>query len=374
MTGVSTVGQSVDQISRFKTLQSKLGTLQTQLATGKKASLFSELGTDTIVTERARSRINSLDVYMNNITIADRRIEEMLSGIQEAQAQIGNIQQSLTVAMENGEYPELSIIQDLADNAKAFIIDLMNKSDGDRYLFAGADSSTKPVTDTGFIQSFLGDYMPDESDLTNPPLVNSGIVGQWGNGSITTQEFIASYHNINETTLGYSTSLSNDLAGDVTVRVDDNSEFKYTTLADSDGFKNALICINVLQQLPPPEYAPGALNDPTATTFAQDTAPFPPTEKQENFFEVVDDLSKTLSAAVDSLDQEVYRLQQVRANIAQIKETHEYDQVTQETIMSDVEDADMTEIATYLSFLQIQLEASFSVTAAVGELSLARFI
>ncbi len=374
MSGVSTIGQTVDQISRFKTLQTDLGTLQTQLATGKKASMFSGLGTDTIISERARARVNAVDTYMNNITIADRRMKEMLNGIEETQAQIGNIEQSLTVAMQNGEYPELPVIQDLAANARAFIVDLINKADGDRYLFAGADSATKPLTDTGLFESYLGEFMPDETDLTNPPLVNSGMIGQWGNGSITTEEFIQSYRNVNETTLGYSASLSNDVAGDVYVRVDDMSEFKYTSLGDSKGFKDALIAIGVIEQLPPPEYAPGALNDPTATTLGQDTQPFPPTEKQENFFQVIQDLAQMLSSASDALDNEVFKLEQVRANIGNIKESHSYDKNTHQSIIADVENANMTEIATQINFLQIQLEASFSVTAALSELSLARFL
>jgi len=60
MTRVSTLGQSVDQISRLLRQQSDFENLSTQLATGKKVDQFSELGSDLLRTERARADIKSL--------------------------------------------------------------------------------------------------------------------------------------------------------------------------------------------------------------------------------------------------------------------------------------------------------------------------
>ena len=42
--------------------------------------------------------------------------------------------------------------------------------------------------------------------------------------------------------------------------------------------------------------------------------------------------------------------------------------------ISDVEDVDINEVAIKLNLLQIQVQASFRVTAAIGELSLVNFI
>lgn len=371
---ISTLGQALDQISRLKSQQAKMDLLSAQLATGKKTQEFSGLGSDILASKKSRASINALDTYMSNIKHTDRRINLMNNAIGELQAQTNNIIDSLTVAVQEGDYPELQQIQDLAGNIYDYMLSLINAKDGDRYLFAGADSSAKPVTDTGLMDAFIGEYVPDETDLTNPPLVSSGVVGQWASGAITTEEFIASYHGVNETILGYSTSLTNDIAGKVTTRVNDQAELDYTVLADSPGFKDILMVMGVLKNMPPVDYAPGALNDPTATTLPEDSPPWPPAEKQENFFAVINDLAKTLTGAVDALESETFKLANVQARLSIIKENHTQEVNALKTIVSDVEDVDDVEVATKINQLQIQIETSFQVTAILSQLSLSRFI
>lgn len=374
MANISTLGQALDQISRLKTQTSYLDLLTTQITTGKKSQTFAGLGIDALQSKRARADISSLETYINNIKNANRRINLMQNSIEDLKNQTQNISTSLTIAVQEGDYPDLETIKELAKNTYDFILDVMNTQDGDRYLFSGADSSTKPINDTGLFQGFLGDFIPDSSDLTNPPLTASGVVGQWGDGSITTDQFIASYQGVSETIMGYSNSLTTDTAGKVYARVDDTAEFDYTVLADTDGMKDILIALNVLKSIPPVEYAPGALNDPTATTIAGDTPPNPPAEKQENFFQVINDLAAMMNNAVNNLSQEGFKLAQTQAQITLVKQSHEYEINTLKNVVGDVEDIDLTEAAAKIQTLQVQLEASFRVTALVSELSLARFL
>jgi len=374
MTGISTLGQALDQIARLQTQQRQLEDLTIQMNTGKKTQKFTGLGTDVLTSKRARADIKSLDTYINNITNAERRMNLMQNAIGEFQAQAGNIANSLVIAVQEGDYPDLEGIQDLADNIYDYMLELVNTKDGDRYLFSGADSSSKPLTDTGLLTSFLGEFVPDESDLTNPPLVASGVIGQWGDGTLTTDQFIQSYRNVTETTIGYSPSLVNDTAGDVYVRVDDNSELDYTVLADTPGMKDIMVALSVLRELPPPEYAPGALNDPAATSFPDDTPPFPPAEKQENFFAVINDLAQMINGAIDSLDQEKFGLAQTQARVQQIEQSHTREKNTLKNVIGDVEDVDVTETAAKINSLQVQLEASYAVTSLVSQLSLVRFL
>ena len=373
-TNISTLGQALDQIARLKTQQGSLELLTTQITTGKKTQAFSGLGTDALLSKRARADIKSIDTYVDNIKNTNRRMNLMQNAIKELKKQAGNILNSLTVSIQQGDYPDFDTIQQTAGEVYNFIIDTMNIQDGDRYLFAGADSSVKPVNDTGLFNSFLGEFVPDSTDITNPPLVASGVIGKWGDGTITTDEFIDAYHSVNETVMGYSTSLSNDAAGKVFARVDDNAEFDYTVLADTDGMKDILIALKVLSTMPPPEYAPGALNDPTATNLPEDTPPYPPEEKQDNFFQVINDVANMLQGASKKLDQESFRLAQVQTHITYVQQAHTEDKNRLLSIVSDVEDVDITEAAAKINQLQVQLEASFRVTALVSDLSLAKFL
>lgn len=374
MPNISTLGQALDQIARLKTQQGALDILSTQLTTQKKTQVFSGLGNDVIQSQRARANTDALGAYMNNITNAERRIKLMIDSIEEIKTQAENISNSLIIAMREGDYPELEQIQALVSSTLNFVTDTMNMKDGNRYIFAGADSSTRPISDMGLMDSFMGQFVPDETDLTNPPLVSSGVIGQWGDGTITTDQFIATYRATNETVLGYSATLAGDTAGKVYARVDDETEFDYTVLADTPGMKEIVIAFNVLKSLPPVQYAPGALNDPTVTTLPEDQPPSPPEEKQENFFAVINDLSTMINDAIDKLDMQGYKLAQVSAQITTIKESHKNESNTLANIIGEVEDVDTTEVAAKINQLQVQLEASYRVTALMADLTLAKFI
>lgn len=374
MVGVSTLGQYLDQISRLKTQQTTMGDLSVQISSGKKTQTLSGLGNDIIKTTRARSGVNNLETYVENIKNADRRIKLMLNSIAEIKAQANNIADSLALGVQEGDYPDLEGIKNLTSNVYNFIVDAMNQMDGDRYLFGGSDTSEKPITDTGLFSSSLGEFVPDESDLTNPPIVASGLIGAWGDGSITTAEFIASYQSSSDTVLGYSNALSTNSAGKMQVRVNDGSEFDYTTLANSSGMRGIIMTLGVLKELPLVEYAPGALNDPTATTLAEDTSPSPPAEKQENFFAVLNNLSATLNSAIDQLDQEVFKLSHVQAQISIVKTSHSDQINAYKDVIGEVEDIDITEASVMLTQLQTQLQASFQVTALLSQLTLANYL
>lgn len=374
MANVSTLGQYLDQISRLKTQQQALGDLSLQISSGKKTQKLSGLGADIMRTTRARVGVNNLNVYNDNITNGLRRINLMNISIDEIKAQTESITGALTLAVQEGDYPDFEATQDLAKKVLDFIVNLVNQTDGERYLFGGSDISQPPLGGNSLFQSALGEFIPDSSDLTNPPLVASGMIGDWGDGTITTAQFIASYQGTSDTVLGFSNALTNNTAGKTTVRVSDTSEFDYTTLANKTSMKDIVMALNVLVNMPPVEYAPGALNDPTATTLAADSPPFPPEEKQENFFAVINDLNVTLNKAVDALTQEQFKLSQVQAQITLIKTSHTDQINTYKDIIEEVEDADITEASVRLTQLQTQLQASFSVTALLSQLTLANYL
>lgn len=372
--GISTLGQSLDQIARLKSQQITLDSLSTQLATGKKTQKFSGLQSDVLRSVRARADVKSLQTYVDNLTTANRRLSLMSNSVEDIKKQATIVEHALDIAIQEGDYEDFEVIQDLARNALSFIKDAINTRDGNRYLFAGSDSSSKPINDTGLFDSWLGDFVPDESDLTNPPLIASGVIGQWGDGTITTDQFISAYHGVNETIVGYSSSLSNGTAGKVYIRADDNAEFDYTVLGNDPALKDIVTMLTTIIALPPVEFAPGALNDPTATTLPEDIAPFPPAEKQANFFQVINDLATTLNRSIDRLDDTGFRLGQVQSQIDTVKKSHTQDINALKSIIGEVEDVDLTEVASKINQLQVQLEVSYTVTGLIANLNLTRFI
>jgi len=373
MTGISNLAQAIDQIARLKTQQNTLDGFSTQISTGKKTQKFAGLGSDILRSQRARADFKELDQYTTNIKNADRRIELMTGSLQQIKSQVNSLLAGITSAPQGGDYPDFETTKELASDVYDYVIDLMNTKDGDRYLFAGSDSSIKPIDDGGLFNTFLGTYRLDDADLTTP-LEQAGFIGDWGSGLITTEEFIDAYHNTNEKILGYSDSLVSGTTGQVRVRVDENSDFDYTLLANDPGMKELVIALGVIKNLPPPEYAPGALNTPTPPATALDTPPFPPAEKQDNFYAVINDLGSMIAKAVDKLDRQEYRLSLTQAQTQNIQEQYRYQQNALKTVIADAEDADLTETVAKIQQVQIGLEASFSVTALISDLTLVNFL
>ena len=401
-TSVSTLGQALDQIERIKQQQSTLGLLQNQLASGKKTNVFSGLETDVIVSKRARADFNALETYINNVDIADRRINQMTITIEELQAQAGNLANVIAGEIQQGEI-NLENVNDLASNLIPFLEDLVNIQEGDRYLFSGSATSNKPLelsngTLTTFLQGELNDWQGNSATATP--------------SSLTTEDLIASYRGVNDTVIGYNADLSSGNISPVTVRADKFIEVDYTTLANDSGFKDIIIAASALEQLtttdpnssfhidkikldfsdyenatnpadlpvtPPPTEdsqvftlfpVPLDLEDPDVRSQIE----FENKQRADNYFDVFNDLGSMINQAIDDLDQLRFALESDRARLSEIRESHELEQNTLLNTIGGVENVDINEVALELNYLQVQLEASFRVTATISQLNLANFI
>lgn len=358
MNNVSSLGQALDQIERLKNMQMKLGTLQTQLTTGKKARQFKGLGTDVIFSQRARTDIKGLATYNNNIDIADRRVKMKLNVLGEIKQQAANVANALQIQTQEGEY-EMEVVSDLARKALSFMKNLVNEKDGDRYLFGGADTLNQPLTDSGTMESFINSQLQS-----------------WVNTDIDTDTLIGNYHDkaiFNDTIMGYSATLTSGNAKGVSVRVDQSTEIDFTVLANNEGLRDILTATGMLagidNVLDKVVLEDG--DDPLSVT----TAPGADKKSQnENFYKFFNDLSVMLNKAMKEIEKEEFKLSQIQATISQVKDNNKLQQNILEETISDVEDIDPSEVAVKLNSLQVQLEASYRVTGALQNMSLANFL
>lgn len=390
-TGISTLGQSMTQISNLKRQQVTLNDLQLQLSSGKKTNKYSGLQTDVIISKRARAEFNSLETYINNITIADRRIEEMVNTIEEFQTQAGNVANIVAGELQEGEI-DLARIHDLTENIMSFMEDLVNVQDNERYVFGGAASTEKPLSLAGgTLETFL-----------------RGELADWQAGTLVTDDLISSYRNVSDNVIGYNAPLSDNDVGSVTVRADKTVEVDYTTLGNASGFRDILVAVEMMNELtetdtsefyhiekikldaddfdenvilptdlpqtPPPGGTaltlPADLQDPAIKEEFNDENQL----RADNFFAVFNDLGRMINNAIDDLDTLRFNLESDRVRLAEIKDQHTLDKNTALGTIENVENVDINEVAVSLNFLQIQLEASYRVTSTVGSLTLANFL
>jgi flagellar hook-associated protein 3 FlgL len=406
MTGVSSLAQALSQIGRIKEVQSQFNTLNFQLSTGKKTDVFSGLGSDILADKRSRASIGSLDTYNNNITIAQRRIDLTLNAVnefreqahalysqlvgisKESKHQEGDViyyddpltttVESVPVGMTSGEPDaELFTIQNLAGDVYDIMYDLLNSQEGERYLLGGADTKTQPITDTGTLSTAI-----------------TTQISSWKNGTITTDQLIADLKDrdaaatgntdcINDTIVGFSAALTAGNAGDVFVRVDDKSEIKYTALANDQSFRDIMVAAAYLKSgnLGPVAdvYAePYTLGDPVLNDANGNPLNGAPgadlNESKDNFYAVINSLISSVHNALDGVDKVRFDLEAKKARLDQVQQQNTFEKTSLSNLVSDIEGVDINEVAVKITSLQTALEASYSVTARVLQLSLVNYL
>ena len=400
MTGISTLTQALNQIDRIQDQQTLLNTLSTQLATGKKTQEFSGLEVDVIQSKRARADLSALENYVSNIKIAENRTSIALQTIDEFKQQAENFAAALVgftqeSAHQQGEVvyfddpltpdtienvqvgrssaePDVDFetLQDLASNLYDFMLDLINTKDGDRYIFSGADTSTPPLSDPGVLDSAIATQL-----------------NEWKLGNITNDELIADIQDrtiadgnldaFTDTVIGYSPSLSAGTAGNIYARVEENSEIDTTIFANDVGFRDIMVALSYIKN---PDLGPivdeveidAFTGLPVVITEGAPGADID--EMTDNFYAIYNVVTSMVSQAIDQIDQQRFKLENARARMNEIKLNHQQEQAILRDTIATIEDVDINEVAVKLNAIQLQLEASYGVTARTQELSLVNFI
>lgn len=400
---VSTLGQALDQIGRLKAIQGDFTLLSTQLSSGKKTQKFSGLGADVLISKRSRAQFTSLETYQTNILNGERRIQQTLTALQEFRAQTENFQNYLfnfsqeslhqegdVITRDDPATPndiefdqigynsadpdaDLENLQAFAHDIFDFMTDLVNRQDEDRYLFGGADSLNKPLNVTGTLDAAISTALTnwkDEASASN--ITTDQLIADLTDRVATTGNPDA----INDSIVGYNSTLTSGNSGKVFVRINETSEVDYTSLGTNQGMRDVLVAVSYFknENLTPAGnvYAePYNFGDPPIVDGAPgDTVQ----EQKENFFEVFNALTKMVSDALGEIDKDIRKLETARIRLDEAKRSNQDQQNLALNYISDVEDVDIDEVAIKLNSLQITLDASYRVTARLQELSLVNFI
>ncbi|MAE52056.1 MAG: hypothetical protein CMH27_09625 [Micavibrio sp.] len=403
MTGISTLGQALDQIERLKSQQGNFDLLSYQLSSGKKTDKFSGLGSELLTSKRARASFQSLEVYKTNIDLADNRIEQSLTALREFRVQTEKLRDFLLNFSEESAHQEGDFIRqddpltptvtettpigyssgemdidfqtmaNYANNIEGFLIDLINRQEEDRYLFSGSDTLNKPLVSTATLTATMETSIANWKNEASP-------------SNITTADFIADMRErvatitnpdaFTDTIVGYNPTMTSGGAGNVYARIDANSEVDYTSLANNQGFRDVLVAVSFLksENLPPiaDVYAePYTFGDAPI----EEGAPGATLDEQRNaFFEVFNAVESMITGALKNIDKEIQNLELARVRLDDAANTNRQQQEIAKSIISDVEDVDINEVAVKLTSVQTSLDASYRITAMMTEMSLVNFI
>lgn len=350
---VSNLGQLLDNNARLRDIRYQLNTLQIQMATGKKSQLLSGLGGDGISTQRTRVDINQINVFQSNISTGQARLRQSLQTMQEFMEQAKNMADTMAGEMQQGDV-NIGTVKNFAASTLGYLRELINTQDEDRYLLAGADSSTKPLTDTGAHSTYVQNLLQD-----------------WRAGTITTDTLISSYSTTPETTMGYSAPLASDQVRNVYVRADVSTDIDYTLTADSDGFKDILNAMTLMANMDLDKVALEEGDNPATVRTAPGATP---EDQKDNFFSAFEDMVKRINNGIGKLRLEEQRLQRADLLMGTTADNHTMDLNTLQNALDRLENADPAEVAVKITALQTQLTSAYQVTALLGSLSLAQFL
>lgn len=410
MTSISNLGQTLAQTERIRTLQVQIETLSLQLATGKKTQTYAGLGTDVLTSQRSRANIASLDVYISNITAADRRIQLMSAAIDDFSKQAQNLKSYLvnfpqetnhlvertetfagddprTTTVIETEYTvtyetaapsiEFRQLQEFAGKIFDTLGETLKLRDGDRFLFGGSESATIPYNDSGLLDSYMNTLITQWHNGTVPGTAASQTTDLIAD--LTDRQSTATNPNaLTDSTIGYSAALSAGTVDDVFVRVDDGNDLDYTTLANDTAFRDVMMIAGFLKNpnlgpivdvfIPPNFEELGGAPDIRGVEGATQE------EQRENFGRVIQRFIADIDAAIDQLDQLKFSIESTRAQADEIKKSHRFERGILDAVVADVENVDLNQAAVELNAVSTSLDAAFRITARISELSLVNFI
>ena len=239
MVGVSTLGTFQAQGIRINNLQTQLDRLSNQLSTGKLATDFAGLGNDVIRSQRARADLQELSIFQRNVDLGTLRLNLQTNALDNIERQAEIAVDAINLEVKQGQI-DLARIRDVADTGLGIVKDLLNEQDAENFLFAGSDVLTQPLNDTGTLETAVQNLLND-----------------WQNEVLTTNELLSALRTrdpadnplaVTDSQIGYAPSL-NEAKGQ-SIRADSNIEVDTTVKADEKQFRDLLVSLEVLKQLP----------------------------------------------------------------------------------------------------------------------------
>lgn len=394
MTRVPTLSQY--QLTLFHTMntKSRISDLEIQLATGQKSQTYSGISRDSLRLVTLETSRTQVDQFMSNIDKTKQRLTLMEASMEAIDSLARDFRQTLNSALTAPDAAGRDLAA-LATDMRQMIVDLLNSSDGQSYLFGGTRTDRPPVdlnsysnlsliegdgvtVDSTFYEDYYtqvqGNTLPfAQGSFYNQIFFDKNGVAPTGplpadpdNPTLT--EFVAEdpdlwqYYvdrlNSSEMVANPKTDYyqGNDQAN--VVRADRNLELDYDIRADLLVFQQILAAFDAVASLPA-----GDASDPNERAVI---------DKARNMLN--DALNAPAGAGFDSLEQLRVRAGSMQQNVEAVRTRHERFSAYAEGTAKDIEGIDEAEVIVRLQSDQQALEASYTIMARLQSLSLLNYM
>lgn len=139
--GATVLSQSVLNV------KSQLDSLQTQLASGKKAPTYAGMGINEGFAIAARAQLANISAFTDTMTNVSTTISASNTALQALVDIAGTVRSSLATASPALDSTGQTLTQQTAASQLSSFLSVLNTQVGDRYIFSGSATDTAAVTD-----------------------------------------------------------------------------------------------------------------------------------------------------------------------------------------------------------------------------------
>lgn len=396
MTRIAPFAQQQLILQQVLNVQARAFDAQVQIATDKKSQDYAGISKDSerlISLETTRSRSEQ---FLGNIQIMDQRIELMDLGLETLDRAARDMRNTLDSALNSPAAFE-GDLANLAANTRQLVLDVLNSRDGNRFLFGGTRTDTRPVAldppayrpvslietdgvtvDSTFYEAYyedvLGNTLPFAAgsfydqiyfDKNGVPPVGP-LPADPDNPTLT--EFVAEDPALWEyyvDRLNSAQMLANPkidyYQGDFelqSVRIDETSSAEIGVRADAIELQQLLTALDAVANLP---------NADSRDPFAREVI-----VQARNMLNSI--LGTDSSDGINGIDGLRVEINAARVTLVQTRDRIESFDAFVEGNIADIENIDRNEVLLKLQNDQFVLEASFTTLSRLQSLSLLEFL
>jgi flagellar hook-associated protein 3 FlgL len=330
-------------------LQSRLSTLNREVATGSKADISGELGSRTPLLIGLRDAHARTERYLQSNATLTLRLDAMqvaLGAMQDAAGQLG---WEALAAIGRSDYTSLRNVQISAAAALETVVRHLNTSVSGRYLFSGNLVETRPMVAGTAPAAIVGSVVADAATAAGGQIDVADVAGlvadldavfgdTHGNPA---WHFSAAFYQ-------GSPESEPDLEG----QLDEDTRITYGLKANDSGVRDLMQGLHMLSAV---RSGDPAMTEAAYTEFAE---------------AAVAKLQQGLGRMIDLAARTGQNQARVADNLKRLEAAR--DLYNREIV--EMERRDPYEAATLINALEQQLEASYMVTARLSQLSLVEFL
>jgi len=353
---ISPMGVSIGRQAQLRSLQGDLARLTAEMASGRKSDPARALGLGASLLYKLHDDIQAGEAIQNATSLAGKRLDVM----QAALTSVGGLMDQMSPEILKIDALKGNGFQIIAQNAREVLgsmTDLLNTGWDGHSLFGGTDSAAPPLKDSAGLLAWAGEALQAASagaalDAEAAIGLADSFAGLFANEDRDDANSFYSlvYQSKSRTTGTGGAADESDAPSQV--RIGAGETLRYNVRADNDAFKQAFEALALLSTLDAPEArmseeAKTALLDRAGTLMRGARADLTVLAgtlggKQKRLEDVAEIQARAISAAA-----------------AQI---------------NDLEAADYYTISDRINTLQIQLQATYSITAKLSELSFVNYM